>query len=135
MDAVLKNRIVARMSEIDALPAEMRQLVHDFGWTVVKAFRDAGVTKAKTIVHLIRCVNEGSVEGKSRPMIFLDEAPKALAGNGLAVVPIEPTQEMIDASLAQVTGFNVIVSKPEKHRRRLRAAIEAGRQKIASRQT
>jgi len=129
MDAAIKGRIIARMSEIDALPADVRELVHEYGWSIVKAFRDAGVTRARNILHLVRMVQQGSAEGCARPLIYIDDAPKTLAGNGLAVIPAEPSPAMLAASLAEVSGFNVHVTKPEKHRLRLVAAIRAGRLK------
>lgn len=45
-----------RMDDIDHLLPEMRQLVHIYGWTVVKAFLDVGVSKPKQIKHLVECV-------------------------------------------------------------------------------
>jgi len=49
-----------RMAEIDAQPPEIRALVHEFNWTVVKAFLDCGVTKPKHIRHLINRVLDGA---------------------------------------------------------------------------
>lgn len=51
---------------------ELRALVHDEGLTVVDAFMDCGVTKARQIRHLINTVRQGSVEIGNRtenPMI------------------------------------------------------------------
>lgn len=53
-------RRVARMAEIDRLPADLRALVHEEGWTVVHAFICCGVTKANQIRHLIERVREGA---------------------------------------------------------------------------
>jgi hypothetical protein len=47
----------------------------------------------------------------------------------MVIVPIDPTRAMIDASLSEVSGFNVRVTKEEKHRRRLKAALETARPK------
>lgn len=45
-----------RMSEIDNLPADLRELVHDYGWTVVKACLELKVQKPKQIRHLVETV-------------------------------------------------------------------------------
>lgn len=42
-----------RMAEIDALPSDLRALVHAYGWAVVRTCMDLGVTKAKHIRHLV----------------------------------------------------------------------------------
>jgi hypothetical protein len=49
-----------RMRQIDSLSPDVRQLVHEHGWTVVNAFLKLGVTKAKHIRHLIQTVKNGS---------------------------------------------------------------------------
>jgi hypothetical protein len=49
-----------RMKQIDGLTPELRQLVHEEGWTVVNAFMLLGVKKAKHIRHLIQTVRNGS---------------------------------------------------------------------------
>lgn len=51
-----KPRVERRMAVIDALPRELRELVHEFGWNVVKSFMDAGVRKPSLIKHLIHTV-------------------------------------------------------------------------------
>jgi hypothetical protein len=53
--AVRGNR-QKRMDDIDGLPPETRALVHAYGWTVVKAFMDIGVTKPKHIRHIVERV-------------------------------------------------------------------------------
>lgn len=47
---------VARMEKIDHLPAPVRELIHDYGYNVVKAFMDCGVGKAERIRHLVETV-------------------------------------------------------------------------------
>lgn len=58
----------ARMKAIDALPADIRTIVHEEGWTVVNQFLMCGVTKAKVIKHLIRTVRDGSFDGGVNPL-------------------------------------------------------------------
>ena len=42
-----------RMAGIDALPQEVRGLVHEYGLKVVRAHLDLGITKARHIRHLV----------------------------------------------------------------------------------
>ena len=51
---------------------------------------------------------------------------RLLEAKSYALVPVSPTRAMLAASLAEVSGHNVRVTKEEKHRRRLRAALMAG---------
>jgi hypothetical protein len=50
---------------------------------------------------------------------------RVLASHSMVIVPVCPTREMTDASMAEVSGYNVRCSKEEKHRRRLHAALSA----------
>jgi hypothetical protein len=43
----------ARMAAIDALSPTLRALVHDYGYTVVRAYLDCGVTSPRRIEHLV----------------------------------------------------------------------------------
>jgi hypothetical protein len=45
-----------RMDKIDAMPEDIRELVHEYGSTVVNAFMQNGVTKANRIRHLVETV-------------------------------------------------------------------------------
>lgn len=61
------DRRARKMNRIDALPAELKAVVHDFGWLTVKEFTECGVTSAKKIRHLIHIVLfEHSHEYRSR---------------------------------------------------------------------
>lgn len=61
-DYAAHQRAVARMARIDDLPPSLRECVHEYGWTIVNAFLQAGVRKAKHIHHVIATVRKGSVE-------------------------------------------------------------------------
>lgn len=54
--ASVDRRRGARMAAIDALSAAHRELVHDYGYTVVRACMDCGVVKPKQIRHLVETV-------------------------------------------------------------------------------
>lgn len=51
-----EERRVARMDRIDHLPAEMRVLVNEYGYNVVNSFMSHGVTKARSVRHLVETV-------------------------------------------------------------------------------
>lgn len=59
---VHQEKRVKRMNRVDGFPPEIRALVHEEGLTVIDAFFDCGVTKARQIRHLIEVVRKGSVE-------------------------------------------------------------------------
>lgn len=54
--AGFEGRRIARMARIDAMPPEMRALVNDYGLTIVDAFHQSGVVKAKRIRNLVETV-------------------------------------------------------------------------------
>lgn len=45
-----------RMNSIDAMEEELRVLVHEYGYTIVRACLDLGVRKPKQIRHLVETV-------------------------------------------------------------------------------
>jgi len=53
---MITHRRQRRMEVVDALPQELRELVHEYGFYVVKSFIDIGVTKPKHIRHLVEAV-------------------------------------------------------------------------------
>ncbi|WP_424137966.1 hypothetical protein [Roseomonas chloroacetimidivorans] len=131
---------------VDRLPAEWRCLVHEFGYSVVRAFYQAGIQKPATVRHLIRTVWLGSREpGNVQPNYFYGQKThrtldmllaegrisnvqalfSTLEMHGQAIVHRNPTDAMVQASIA-ATGKMGLVDKQTKHRERLRAAIAAG---------
>lgn len=52
----VKERVERRMAIIDALSPELRALVHQYGWNIVKNFMDNGVRGPRQIKHLIELV-------------------------------------------------------------------------------
>lgn len=116
------------MAQIDAMPAELRALVHEHGYTIVRAFLDCGVTKPKHIQHLIDTVRHGSQEIGKR--VDKCQIGSGLAYKGYATVPMEPTEEMVTAGIAstaawlELKGSQMTVNR-EKMRRRYRAMVLA----------
>lgn len=45
-----------RMEEIDKMPADLRELVHAYGLTVVRALMDCGVKKPNQIRHVVETI-------------------------------------------------------------------------------
>lgn len=117
-----QEKVVARMARIDAMPKEIRELVHEFGLTMVQAFLDQKITKPSSIRHLILQVQRGSLDTGTSS----GSAGWMQAGRCMVVVPQEPTDAMINASMETVSNFDVKVTKFEKHRLRLRAALKVG---------
>jgi len=52
-----------RFEKIDALSPQLRELVHEWGFTIVDNFMMCGVTKPKHIRHLINTVLNETVRG------------------------------------------------------------------------
>jgi hypothetical protein len=132
---------------VDRLPAELRSCVHDFGYSVVHAFVTAGVTKPTMIRHLIHSVYLGAREaGNRRPAVaagkgvlgIMDDVLSAhgapsiarpivvtLRRDGMTILQVEPTQDMVAASCAALSNRGTITYE-QKHRLRLRAALRCG---------
>lgn len=119
MTASAHERVVARMDRMDALPKEIRELIHEYGYTVIDAFLNQKITKASAIKHLINAVNRGSMDAS------LGGARNG-QGRDLVVVPEHPTIAMVEASMATVANHDMDVDKFTKHRLRLDAALRAG---------
>lgn len=125
-DDAARQRGISRMKTIDALPQEIRAVVHEEGFGVVKAFLDCGITKARQISHLIETVRGGSKEiGKrTEPM----QIAPGLNPNDYVTVPLEPTTAMVEAGLGvtaawlDIKGSALTVNR-EKMRRRYRAMV------------
>jgi hypothetical protein len=124
----------------DEMTPGLRECVHEYGFAIVNACRMAGVTRPAMIHLLVREIWEGARQPRQRRanMNTLDwllvqakaevtsaELIRVLRNNDLVIVPICPTTAMINASMKEVSGFTERVTKCEKHRRRLTAAIKA----------
>jgi len=81
--AWVDGKRAGRMAIVDGLPAEVRALVHDYGLNTVKAFLDHGVTRPRSIRHLVETVldefspTRGSFSSQGRrtdPLCRMDEA-------------------------------------------------------------
>lgn len=136
----ISDRRLNSMAVADSLPAELRACVHEFGLGIVDACRQAGVTNPRRIRVLVREIWAGARQPGQRSTtlgtldwlliqagaeITAERLIWLLGENNMIVCPVEPSREMLDASLATVSGHTVLCTKEEKHRRRLRAALRA----------
>lgn len=125
---------------VDAMPANLRQCVHEYGFAIVNACLQAGVRRPETIRNLVREIWEGARQPRQRRRragtldwlllqagaeISASTLVRVLLDNGLVIAPICPSAAMIEASKAEVSGFSQRVTKTEKHQRRLVAAMKA----------
>lgn len=53
---MVDSRRAKRMQAIDALPKEMRVLVHEYGFPIVKTLMDLGIKKPNQIRHAVETV-------------------------------------------------------------------------------
>jgi hypothetical protein len=131
-------RRVSRANDIDNLPADIRALVNEFNWTMIKAFLDAGVRDARKIRHLICRVIEGAAcyDGEIReertPTLKLSEktAVELSRRADIVVCHIDPLDQVVQASMDAVLPYvpgTPLLTKRQKHRIRLRAAFQTAK--------
>lgn len=80
----LERRRRDRMARIDAMPPDMRELVHKYGLRIVDACTALGITKARHITHLVECVldefsptrGSHSVQGIRTPTNSVEETKR-----------------------------------------------------------
>jgi hypothetical protein len=70
-------RIKRRMDAIDSLPADVRAVVHEYGWEPVKLLMGLGVKKAGALEHIILACRGGG----SRRDLVLDRMAKKEAAH------------------------------------------------------
>ncbi len=144
-DAYVDDRIGRRrreaLTKTDALPKEIKQVVHDFGLPIVDVLWKHGIKRAVVMREIINTImlgprQEGQRNGVMSSLdVILAQGPinssaltRLLNENSMTICTVEPTRKMLDASLSEVSGFNMRVTKEEKHRLRLRAALRASMQ-------
>jgi hypothetical protein len=135
------------LQRVDEMPEGLRQCVHEYGLPIVTACVQAGVNNPRHIHTLVREIWDGARQTgqknaakgeriatqdvvdwlliQSGSSLTAETLARALWERNLAIVPREPDAKMVEASMQTVSGFTEIVTKREKHSRRLKAAIEA----------
>ena|ERR1700677_2280860 len=126
---------------IEQMPPALRNCVHEFGEPIVTACLLAGVREPRRIRQLVKEIWEGARHPTQRrqrlgtldwiltqagAQINAKTLIRILRDNSYYLVPNHPTQQMIDASMKEVANFDLRITKTEKHRLRLVAAIAAG---------
>ena len=141
----LSKRRLRAIEAVDEMAPELRECVHEYGYSIVSVFLQFGIENPTAIRHIINTVRLGARDGAQNraPLlsaidVLMAQGPlsshdlfRLLQHNNWAIVPIDPTRGMVAASLEEVSGFNVRCTKEEKHRRRLRAALKAGMEERA----
>lgn len=132
-------------AQIEAMPLELRQCVYEYGLPIVTACLKHGVDRPTAIHELVREIWEGArqmnqrrVSGGTLDWILVQAGidlnvltlKRLLHNNNLAILSLEPTASMIEASMATVSGGGQIMTKREKHKRRLQAALRAEGDKV-----
>lgn len=149
----LPDRTLRAVAATDDMPPELRACVHEYGFAIVQGMRQAGVTDPRRIRQLVHTVwmgarqpNQrvgGTVGRKHSPVLehldwLLLQAGAAIPArtllrtlfqHNMVIVSREPADHMVAASM-DATNHMGVVSKAEKHRRRLRAAITAGARRL-----
>jgi hypothetical protein len=128
-----------QIDEVDRMSPPIRACVHDFGYPIVKTFLKFGCQNPTMIREVVREILFGVRDGGQKTSAYdalefvLSRGPVnvhqllcILEENGLALVPANPTRAMLEASEAEVSGGTVRITKRDKHRLRLTAALRAG---------
>lgn len=150
------DRVQARtqreLDVTDGMTRELRECVHEFGLPIVERLMWHGVRSPGAIREIVREIWDGarqpsqrlyastggSVVNKLDWVLLQANCPisakrliRVLDDRSFTVSPSHPTAAMIDASLdaLQSHGF---VSKREKHRLRLMAALKAAQQELSA---
>lgn len=127
------------LAEVDAMPTVLRECVHEFGLPIVRCCLKFGITNPAHVRELVREIWDGAREGGQTNGVYgtvdwllvrsqgLSSATlsRVLADHHMTIAPLAPTREMLNASMAEVSGFNIKCTREEKHRRRLAAALVA----------
>lgn len=134
----LGRRRLAALDIVDRMPGDLRECVHEFGLPIVAVLTKFGVKDPKAIREIVKEIWLGPRQGGqtggalktldvilARGPISFKALSRMMADCSYVIAPLTPTKAVIDASLAEVSGHNVVCSKQEKHRLRLMAALKA----------
>lgn len=132
------ERRLNSLASVDQMSPGQRACVHEFGLPIVNVLRKFGVSDPRHIREIVKEIwlgprQEGQRGGVRTTLdVLLAKGPisyatlsRVLEDNNLAIVSTAPTRAMLNASMAEVSGGGQIMTKEEKHRRRLIAAIRA----------
>lgn len=143
--SAMSARVLAGLTRVDTMTADMRHCVHEYGLPIVEACLQAGVRQPNKIHQLVREIWTGTRQtwmqhqrgynglvSRIECILARQEGPinaatllRILDQNDFVLVPRSPWACMIEASMNTVSNFNQVLTKREKHTRRLQAAINA----------
>jgi hypothetical protein len=148
----LTDSALLSLAKTDAMPAELRACVHEFGAQIVNTLMQHGITKAASIRDIVHSCWMGAREPHQRHGLRVRRSPVAdqldwlleqkgaqitsatllrlLKSHSLVIVPLHPSTTMVEASMATVSTHNRAVTKEQKHRFRLQSAIRASAQRM-----
>lgn len=116
----IERRRRNRMALVDAMPDDIRTLVHEYGLGIVLQMHAGGVTQARHIRCIVETVlNELSPARQS----WSAQGPRTATASpngvptGWKIVPIEPTEAMIDASQETLENWRAGLTPDERTRR------------------
>jgi len=142
---LLPQRTLRGLERVDQMPSDLRRCVHEFGLPIVDACVNMGVKEPQRIRQLVHEIWSGTREtwkqaprhGASGLVSKLDwlltnaGSPinalglvRVLWQSGFVIVPLAPWACMVNASIEEVQHHGIL-SKQEKHRVRLIAAVRA----------
>ena len=123
------------------LPPELRACVHEYGLSIVRVCMKHGIRRAPVIRELVREIWAGA-RNASQPRapsstldwyfsqagldINVQTLIRLLEDQSLAIIPKMATREMIAVSMTTVAAYDLRITKQEKHKRRLDAALAVG---------
>jgi hypothetical protein len=129
------------LEETDRLPADLRECVHEYGLPIVAVLMKHGIKRGAHIREVVREVWAGARQTSQRraPSSTLDwyfaqtgidlntrTLLRLLEDQSLVIVPKNATIQMVEASMATVCNHDMILTKKQKHKLRLDAALDAG---------
>lgn len=113
-EEAVERRRQSRMAVVDGYPAELCELVHEYGLNVVQAFVQHKIGTPRIMRHLIDTVLSelSPVRGSSShqgPAHRRFPVPK-----GYVLAPEEPTEEMIQASVKTLADWRDTLTADER---------------------
>lgn len=139
MMSISRKRVRA-LNETDNMSKQLRDCVSEFGYPIVNCCLLSGISNPSVIRKIVPEIWAGA-RGQSQrngaigtldwllvqagACISAATLRRVLAQNNMLIVSAEPTAIMISASMETVSSYSERISKKDKHRRRLTAALRA----------
>jgi hypothetical protein len=139
-NTMLSIKTINSLQRVDAMPKGLRECVHEFGLPIVEILTKFGIKNPAHIREVVMMIWQGPRAGAGRQgasalntvdwvlsrsvgEVSIKGLLRTLHDGNLCIAPRDPTAAMIDASMNEVSSYNVVCTKREKHRRRLSAAL------------